>query len=91
MIPELKLAALELAQRAKVAARELLRRDRRQLVLDAADGAGVSWLHRHTEVMTKILRDDGGLAMTVRADPANAEKVRAKFRSRLGGLDVPSH
>jgi len=34
---ELKLAALELAQRAKVAARELLRRDRRQLVLDAAD------------------------------------------------------
>jgi len=37
VIPELKLAALELAQRAKVAARELLRRDRRQLVLDAAD------------------------------------------------------
>jgi len=33
---ELKLAALELAQRAKLAARELLRRDRRQLVLDAA-------------------------------------------------------
>jgi glutamate-5-semialdehyde dehydrogenase len=34
---ELKLAALELAQRAKVAARDLLRRDRRQLVLEAAD------------------------------------------------------
>jgi glutamate-5-semialdehyde dehydrogenase len=33
---ELKLAALELAQRAKLAARDLLRRDRRQLVLDAA-------------------------------------------------------
>jgi glutamate-5-semialdehyde dehydrogenase len=33
---ELKLAALELAQRAKLAARELLRLDRRQLVLDAA-------------------------------------------------------
>jgi glutamate-5-semialdehyde dehydrogenase len=40
---ERKLQALEMAQRAKVAARELLRRDRRQLVLDAAqailDGA----------------------------------------------------
>jgi len=35
--PERKLAALELAQRARLAARELLRRDRRQLVLDAAD------------------------------------------------------
>ena len=23
------------------------------LVLDPADGAGVSWLHRHTEVMAK--------------------------------------
>jgi len=50
------------------------------LVLDAADGAGASWLHRHTEVMARTLRDDGALAMTVRADPANAQKVRAKFK-----------
>jgi GTP-binding protein HflX len=50
-----------------------------ELVLDAADGAGQSWLYRHTEVMAKTLRDDGHLAMTVRADPANAERVRAKF------------
>src|SRR5436190_15589188 len=58
------------------------------LVLDAADGAGVSWLHRHTEVMTKTLRDDGGLAITVRADPANAEKARAKFADKPGeGVD----
>jgi GTP-binding protein HflX len=65
------------------------------LVLDPADGAGVSWLHRHTEVMTKTLRDDGAFAMTVRADPANAEKVRAKFASNLGHplgrAQVPSH
>ena len=26
------------------------------LVLDPADGAGVSWLHRNTEVMTKSMR-----------------------------------
>jgi len=49
------------------------------LVLDVADGAGLSWLHRHTEVMTKALREDGVLAITVRTDPANAEKAKAKF------------
>jgi GTPase len=56
-----------------------------------ADGAGLSWLHRHTEVMTKALRDDGAFAVTVRADPANAEKVRAKFAGKLGRSEVPSH
>ena len=49
------------------------------LVLDVADGAGLSWLYRHTEVMTKALREDGALAVTVRADPANAEKAKARF------------
>jgi glutamate-5-semialdehyde dehydrogenase len=34
---ERKLGALELAQRAKIASRDLLRRDRKKLVLDAAD------------------------------------------------------
>ena len=50
-----------------------------ELALDPADGAGVSWLHRHTEVMSKAMREDGRLAMTVRTDPANAERARAKF------------
>jgi len=50
-----------------------------EFLLDAADGAGLSWLHRHTEVMSKALREDGVLAITVRADPANAQKARAKF------------
>jgi GTPase len=62
------------------------------LVLDVADGAGVSWLHRHTEVMTKTLRDDGALAMTIRVDPANAEKVRARFAAKFIGFeDTPKH
>jgi len=51
------------------------------LLLDPADGAGVSWLHRNTEVMEKSMREDGKLAMKVRADPAKAERVRAKFFS----------
>jgi GTP-binding protein HflX len=49
------------------------------LTLDPADGAGVSWLHRHAEVMAKQLDPDGRLAMTVRVDPAKAGAVRAKF------------
>ena len=64
---------------AEVERRLAARRVMLDLVLDAADGAGLSWLHRHTEVMTKALRDDGALAITVRADPENAEKARARF------------
>jgi GTPase len=71
----------------EIEARLAARRVTLDLVVDVADGAGVSWLHRHTEVMHKALRGDGALAITVRADPTNAEKVRAKFaRSH-----VPSH
>jgi GTP-binding protein HflX len=49
------------------------------LALDPADGAGVSWLHRHTEVMEKSMGEDGKLAVTVRVDPAKVGAVRAKF------------
>jgi GTP-binding protein HflX len=49
------------------------------LLLDPADGAGVSWLHRHTEVMEKSLGEDGKLAMTVRVDPSRSEAVKARF------------
>jgi GTP-binding protein HflX len=49
------------------------------LVVDPADGAGVSWLHRHTEVMAKSFGDDGKLAMTVRVDPSRSGAVKAKF------------
>jgi GTP-binding protein HflX len=50
-----------------------------ELVLDPADGAGVSWLYRHAEVLAKDLREDGRLGMTVRVDPSKAQSVRAKF------------
>jgi GTP-binding protein HflX len=49
------------------------------LALDPADGAGVSWLHRHTEVIAKSLRPDGALAITVRVDPSRSESVRRRF------------
>jgi GTPase len=50
-----------------------------ELSIDPADGAGLSWLYRHSEVLSKGLRDDGRLAVTVRADPDKAAQVRAKF------------
>jgi GTPase len=49
------------------------------LLLDPADGAGVSWLHRNTEVMTKSMRADGQYAITVRVDPTKADIVRRKY------------
>jgi len=51
-----------------------------ELELDPADGAGVSWLHRHTDVLHKALNDESGrIAMTVLADADKANAVRAKF------------
>jgi GTP-binding protein HflX len=50
-----------------------------QLSLDPADGAGLSWLYRNSEVLAREMADDGRLAVTVRADPDKAARVRAKF------------
>jgi GTPase len=51
-----------------------------ELVLEPTDGAGVSWLHRHTEVLHKAADEKTGrVGMTVRVDPAKAEAVRARF------------
>jgi GTP-binding protein HflX len=49
------------------------------LTLDPSDGAGLSWLYRHAEVLAKDMDEDGKLAVTVRADPDKAARVRAKF------------
>jgi GTP-binding protein HflX len=49
------------------------------LNLDSSDGAGISWLHRNAEVLSKDFGADGRLAVTVRVDAVNAGAVRAKF------------
>ncbi len=49
------------------------------LLLDPSDGAGLSWLYRHAEVLSKEMDENGKLAVTVRADPDHAARVRAKF------------
>jgi GTP-binding protein HflX len=61
-----------------------------ELVLDAADGAGVSWLHRHTEVIRKTVDEESGcVAMTVRTEPGRADEVRERFSSALRSVPLP--
>lgn len=50
-----------------------------ELSIDPADGAALSWLYRHSEVLSRELRDDGRLALSVRTDPKNAEMVKHKY------------
>jgi GTPase len=69
---------------AAIEARLSTRRVVLDLTLSPTDGAGVSWLHRHTEVLEKSLTADNDLAVTVRVDPAKAETVRARFGRRAG-------
>jgi GTP-binding protein HflX len=64
----------KLIERRLAAHREVI-----ELRLDPADGAGVSWLHRHTEVLKKSIDEEGAIAMTVRADPDKAARLRARF------------
>ena len=49
------------------------------VALDLADGAGMSWLHRHVEVLSRDAGADGRMHMTVRVAPDRAGIVRAKF------------
>lgn len=53
------------------------------LVLDAADGANLSWLHRHGEVLSQRLDDEGQLHLDVRMAPEKAEEFgrRSKLKS----------
>jgi GTP-binding protein HflX len=54
------------------------------LALDSADGAGLSWLYRHAEVLARSVREDGRLAVAIRIDPSKAEPIRRRF-----GAPVP--
>ncbi|WFU37415.1 GTPase HflX [Bradyrhizobium sp. CB82] len=54
------------------------------LSIDAADGAGISWLHRNSEVLAKELHD-GRFDMTVRVDETKRDIVVNRFDA------VPHH
>jgi len=63
----------------RIEARLAANREVIELHLDPADGAGISWLHRHTEVLNKSIDENGVIAMTVRANPDKAARLRDKF------------
>jgi GTP-binding protein HflX len=48
------------------------------LSIDAADGAGISWLHRNSEILNKEFHD-GRFAMTVRVDETKRDIVVYRF------------
>ncbi len=56
------------------------------LSIDAADGAGISWLHRNSEVLDKTL-EDGKYAMTVRVDETRRDIVISRFGATVRGSD----
>jgi GTP-binding protein HflX len=65
---------LDAIEQRVVAGRETL-----SLELDPADGAGLGWLHRQTEVLSRSLNDHGKLAVTVRVDPRRLEEIKRRF------------
>jgi GTP-binding protein HflX len=48
--------------------------------LSAADGAGLHWVHTHTDVIDRRYDQDGDAILTLRVDPARADEVRRRFR-----------
>jgi GTPase len=55
------------------------------LSIDAADGAGISWLHRNSEVLNKEL-SEGRFAMTVRVDESKRDIVVSRFDAVQHGI-----
>jgi GTP-binding protein HflX len=55
------------------------------LSIDAADGAGISWLHRNSEVLNKEL-SEGRFAMTVRVDESKRDIVVSRFDAVQHGV-----
>ncbi len=55
-----------------------------ELSLDASDGAGLSWLHRNTEVLHKELRE-GRYQMRIRVDPERRDTPITRFGAAVIG------
>ena len=53
-----------------------------RVTLNSSDGAGMSWLYRHTEVLTKDV-DDERVEMTVRAEESRREAILHRFAGRV--------
>jgi GTP-binding protein HflX len=54
----------------------------REVILDAADGETIAWLHRNARVLDQQVEDDDRIRVQVRLSAAN----NARLVSRLAGL-----
>ncbi len=52
------------------------------LVLNPADGANLSWLHRHGEVLSQELKGDEQIRVEVRMAPEKAEEFRRRMKPK---------
>jgi GTP-binding protein HflX len=50
------------------------------VTLAPEDGAGLSWLYRHAEVLSRATRPDGSTALSVRVDRSKAGQVAHRFQ-----------
>ena len=53
------------------------------LVLDAADGARLSWLYEHCEILVRDMQEDGALHLTVRVPAEKLGLVQARFAQEI--------
>jgi len=72
--------------RAELEARVSADKIRLDIALDPANGAGFSWLHAHTEVMSKSTGSDGTVHLSVRVAADRAETIRRRFLPPAGDL-----
>ncbi len=56
------------------------------LEIDPADGAGLGWLHRQCEVLSRELTKDGQLKVRVRVNPAKIDMVKDRFPNALNRI-----
>ena len=66
---------------AAIEARVVAGRSTLSLDIDPADGAGLGWLHRQTEVLSRELDEHGRMTVVVRVDPDKVSEVRRRFPS----------
>jgi GTP-binding protein HflX len=52
------------------------------ITLDPADGANLSWLHRHGEVLSQKMKGDDELRVEVRMAPEKAEEFRRRMKPK---------
>ncbi|MBH0237021.1 GTPase HflX [Methylobrevis albus] len=50
------------------------------VTLDPADGAGLAWLHRNAEVLSRGEAKEEGIPLTVRVSPRHQEQFLARFK-----------